>query len=568
MPSASGRPYLSEAIVYDADIEPYQFIKIYAGVGSGKNVFVDNLVKGNVFKHADGSPVEKKYVLLFTSRRSKANEQLNQKDSKYDKAIGIYDEWDYFFDDDAICQYEMSESRILPDFGGLCGREVKLRSCSCTNAQAETACSEFIPVEPCTHPWERFDFIVIDEVHSILADANYQSAPFYVQRLLEEVRARSSKCKVIVMTGSPEIIKDYPLFQDYHLIDKMDVCDNLTPDEVTFISRKQSEEVLRQCIERQVKTVCFFNRINEITRIAKKLYNDDQPCIAPSFTDDEKRRRLKREHGKLYAAMDSAEKSLATTQVIPDNVVLFLTNAKNKEGINIKNDDIKTMLVHAHSEVDIKQMAGRVRSGIDELYVVVDAPSFDDYDLMGELGFTQNSDLIPAINLHFEKLAEEAHYSSCDHNSALSKQKLCEYIMFIHEKFPYVRFDYFREKFVFYEQRRLSKAYYNDQTALFTSNVANKRFNILSSMWFPDAKCNVQYSVEDTYKDRIDEFIERRNLIGRRLKKKDEKVIFSQLTDLLNAGNYKKLGNLLRPYGYRKKTLGKTATGDWTIEYL
>ena len=221
MPSASGRPYLSEAIVYDADIEPYQFIKIYAGVGSGKNVFVDNLVKGNVFKHADGSPVEKKYVLLFTSRRSKANEQLNQKDSKYDKAIGIYDESDYFFDDDAICQYEMSESRILPDLGGLCGREVKLRSCSCTNAQAETACSEFIPVEPCTHPWERFDFIVIDEVHSILADANYQSAPFYVQRLLEEVRARSSKCKVIVMTGSPEIIKDYPLFQDYHLIDKM-----------------------------------------------------------------------------------------------------------------------------------------------------------------------------------------------------------------------------------------------------------------------------------------------------------------------------------------------------------
>ena len=79
MPSASGRPYLSEAINYDTDIEPYQFIKIYAGVGSGKNVFVDNLVKGNVFRHSDGSIVEKKYVLLFTSRRAKANEQLKQK---------------------------------------------------------------------------------------------------------------------------------------------------------------------------------------------------------------------------------------------------------------------------------------------------------------------------------------------------------------------------------------------------------------------------------------------------------------------------------------------------------
>lgn len=110
MPSPSGRPYLSEVIDYDTDIAPYQFIKIYAGVGSGKNYFVDNLVKGNVFKHSDGSFVEKKYVLLFTSRRAKANEQLKQKNSGYDKAIGIYDSWDYYFDDEQICQYETSEN--------------------------------------------------------------------------------------------------------------------------------------------------------------------------------------------------------------------------------------------------------------------------------------------------------------------------------------------------------------------------------------------------------------------------------------------------------------------------
>ena len=67
-------------------------------------------MKGNVFKHSDGSLVEKKYVLLFTSRRAKANEQLKQKNSGYDKAIGIYDSWDYYFDDEQICQYETSEN--------------------------------------------------------------------------------------------------------------------------------------------------------------------------------------------------------------------------------------------------------------------------------------------------------------------------------------------------------------------------------------------------------------------------------------------------------------------------
>jgi len=55
MPDNAQRPYLSDAINYDVDIEPHQFIKIYAGVGSGKNTFIDNLAKGGIIKHADGT---------------------------------------------------------------------------------------------------------------------------------------------------------------------------------------------------------------------------------------------------------------------------------------------------------------------------------------------------------------------------------------------------------------------------------------------------------------------------------------------------------------------------------
>ena len=39
--SESGlKPYLSEAINYATDIEPYRFIQLYAGVGAGKNEFI------------------------------------------------------------------------------------------------------------------------------------------------------------------------------------------------------------------------------------------------------------------------------------------------------------------------------------------------------------------------------------------------------------------------------------------------------------------------------------------------------------------------------------------------
>lgn len=567
MPSESGRPYLSETIDYDSDIAPYQFIKIYAGVGSGKNYFVDNLVKGYVFKHADGSLIEKKYVLLFTSRRSKANEQLNLEKVKYDKTIGAFDQWEYYFDDDACCEYEKSETRVLPDLGGFCSREIKLRSCSCTNAQAEIACSEFIPAEPYTHPWERFDFIVIDEVHALLADANYQSAPFYIQRLLEEIKLRAPACKVIVMTGSPEIIKDYPLLEDYHLIDRMDVCDNLAPSKVTFISHKKSEAILGQCLTENKKVVCFFNRIDEITKMAKQFSAGGNRPAVPSFSNEEKRRRLKRENRALAEAMQRAEASLATHCILPEDVILFLTNAKNKEGINIKNPDVKAMLVHAHAEVDIKQMAGRVRNGLDDLYIVVDSTPFDDHDLAGELEFTINSNLLETVNAHFEKLVEEVQYNFREHHTIFSKQMLSDYVSFVHKKFPYIRFDYFTEKFVFYHQRQLSKEYYDTQTQLFTTHRADQTLNNLAAAWYPNAQCVVEYCPHDQYQSLVDQFIEEHNLLGRRLNREQEKQIFEILQKLTNS-TQEQLAYLLREYGYRKKREGKTSYGCWSITRL
>lgn len=42
--TVSPKPYLSDTIDYDTDIALHQFIRIYSGVGSGKNTFVNHLV--------------------------------------------------------------------------------------------------------------------------------------------------------------------------------------------------------------------------------------------------------------------------------------------------------------------------------------------------------------------------------------------------------------------------------------------------------------------------------------------------------------------------------------------
>ena len=85
------KPNLSQTIDYDTDIAPYQFTKIFSGVGSGKNYFINNMVLGGQFKHHDGTPVRPMCVLLLSPRKAKIQETLNLKDVHYDPWIGMFD---------------------------------------------------------------------------------------------------------------------------------------------------------------------------------------------------------------------------------------------------------------------------------------------------------------------------------------------------------------------------------------------------------------------------------------------------------------------------------------------
>ena len=56
----------------------------------------------------------------------------------------------------------------------------------CTNAGIE----KFIKLQynkdnPSTHLWNFFDFIIVDEVHSLTTDASFTEAPFYVEHFLK-----------------------------------------------------------------------------------------------------------------------------------------------------------------------------------------------------------------------------------------------------------------------------------------------------------------------------------------------------------------------------------------------
>ena len=581
MTEQNEKKHLSKTIDYDRDIAPYQFIKIYAGVGSGKNGFVDRLIKGDYFRHADGTLVGKKHILLITSRRSKVNEQLNLEEVVYDPAIGVFDspEMNWLMDDPKYEHYYESDRMTLTNPYGWGERQIYRRSCVNTNAKIEwNLRMNFQEQTIESHVWERFDMIVIDEVHAVLSDAFYQSAPFYVRRLIEETLKRSDKCKVIVMTGTPEVLERYSLFDDAHLIDRMDECINVRPQAIEFITQKEAQEMQEKMILQGQKFVAFYNVIDNVMKLNAKY----PEATAISFSEAKRREQLRASAKKRFDRMVEVELHVAEKKRLPDDLIAFLSTSKNKEGINIENEDIPVMFVEAHAQDDVLQMAGRIRKPIERLYVVVNSTPHPDRESFLEAEFSKRIDTVETVNRFFQEKCQQYGYPLFD-DEAWVKPVHCvaetgKVIDFIHAKFPYIRFDYFTQRFVYYPEREISKAYYKEQSLLFDRAMESEAgLHELAEQWYPGIECTVSKKVTSLMwghnKQKVDQYLmENHWLNGEREIRQDEKQkILTDIMQLLMIVEPRpSLAPLLKKYKYKmiNQTKSKNAMAPVRIEAI
>ena len=561
--------FLSDNINYDKDIAPYQFIKIYSGVGSGKNYFVDNLVRGGFFRHEDGTFVRPQYVLLVTSRRAKADEQRCSETVEYDARVGLLDDVASLYtyhDDDGLEKYENSRTVTLPDLGGLVSNTITLRSTACTNAQMETLWKEFLPDQSYSHPWLRFDMIVIDEVHSLISDASYQSAPFYVRRMIEETLKRSDKCKVIVMTGSPQILKDYPLLKDAHCIDLMESCRNLRPSSVSFITKEQANKKLLELGDSGQKVIYFTNRIGRVRELDRRLSGHIPGRVAMSYSDAEERSRLKKEHETDFNYMCKVEEMLKTELRLPDDCTLFLSTTRNKEGINIKNEDIRVMFTESVVDVDIQQMAGRLRNGMDHLYIVIDGSMPSNKEPEMAVPFCRDSDILQTIQRYYESIAEIDECCEIERFYKWEDDKAHAFIQYVHETFPYIRYDYATGSFMYYPEREMGRSYYQKQEEAVVGIKCDHFLKKISEKIFPGVPVSIEAPLLAIRQRKVNDYIEKHDLLepDKIIRSHEKKRILNDLNEMLGEEN-KRLGSLLTRFGYKLETPGKRSNAPSKI---
>ena len=354
-----------------------------------------------------------------------------------------------------------------------------------------------------------------------------------------------------MMTGTPSVLADFQTPQKYHLIDRMETCCNVTPNKIVFIDRKQSRSLAEKMLSEGKRCVFFFNRTRELLAFLKKIKKKDPAlasAVAVSFSDETKRMSLQKSYKEDFVRMESTEQYIALNQKLPDNIRLFLTTERNKEGINIKNADVRTMFVESHVECSVVQMAGRLREGIDTLYIVTDSLEHEDQESVYEWHTTKDGTLINYYNKELQSLFEKRKFDRSDPFAFAPQQdeQISAYITFVEGKHPYIIFDPFELRFELYTDRRRGKLYYAQQNRLFNEAKSDpQKLCALAKKWSPNAEIAVECSIEL----QLSRYLEQHELIGNKISYFQQQDLLAFINDLTQESR-KTLGPAIKPYGY------------------
>lgn len=407
-------------------------ICIYAGVGSGKNWFIENVL----VNHGN--------ILYVTSRRAKVNEILVEQ----------------------VCHEQITWDKEIGDI------------VTTTNSGIE----KLVMNEKFSNNFEKvinhFDFIVIDEAHSIFTDATFAESSYHVNAFIEYVATTYPIKKIILMTGTPEPLKT--IESKYEILDYRDDCINVVPKTIRVIRKKNAMEHLTNIPTNQ-KTVYYSNSATKLVKGSNSIYRqliqagikDEEIAICMS---DKKANENKGTIPNLVKRCEETKQYIAENHKMPEGIRYLLTTSTLKEGINLKDTDIKQIFCETYILEDIQQFAGRVREGVDVLYIVSGAKqhSVSDTNLQeGILEYLYNRNYgLNSVNQYLEshiKNTKSVLYQFFDYQPELMEiadmfqgqhslysiggLAIKQYVKIVQEHNQYIRFNHLTGQFDLFKNR-------------------------------------------------------------------------------------------------------------------
>ena len=230
-----------------------------------------------------------------------------------------------------------------------------------------------------------------------------------------------------------------------HIIDYFDECRHVTPDKVEIISKTFAKRkvlsLLRGGSRVIVRVIVFVNTIDSMKSWVGHLNRNgiDDNTIGLLYAKDEDSVNFTEE---LVNKRKELIECLEKKECLLPSVKILLTTSKGKEGININDEDIPCMFCESHYADDLIQMAGRVRSRLDTLFVIRDARQ--NYTALSLFAAEINRDCAETVN------GTRYRYEDyCEENGLACRED--DLIRTVEKMFSCVRYNYISKRFAAYE---------------------------------------------------------------------------------------------------------------------
>ena len=150
----------------------------------------------------------------------------------------------------------------------------------------------------------------------------------------------------------------------------------------------------------------------------------------------------------------------------------------------------------------------------------------------------------------------------------MEEKLLADYISFIHEKFPYIRFDFAIDEFVCYPERARGRQYYRIQNELFDSCRSKEELIALANTWFPGAECYVETRFFEDARVALREYLVSKMWLGTKVRNKHKAEILNKTRELTGA-DFKQLKRALNKLRFDIQDGSKNSKyGNFTITEL
>lgn len=203
-----------------------------------------------------------------------------------------------------------------------------------------------------------FPIVVIDEIHSMFLDTTFADTTYAGIDCLNHFWYQ---CIKVGLTATPKIIENCLDKTKFYLLSDVCLPAKHNTKELHYCSNTYLDSVIKMTNptkEHKVLVYCFSARHS--IELARKY--GGKFLISKNNEDRFPKEILEQEPLRQF---------VINNQKLPDDVnIVFMTSAY-REGVEFKDDKIKTLIIDACDDTTISQFIGRVRNSVDKVIVVM-----------------------------------------------------------------------------------------------------------------------------------------------------------------------------------------------------